>query len=78
MTASLEANSEHPIAAGIVNSSREKGVELVHIPEFKAIPGRGVEGHVQGKRWMVVSPGYLKENEIDLKHHKKGIQGGHL
>ena len=66
MTASLEANSEHPIAAGIVNSLKEKGGEPVHISEFKAIPGIGVEGQAQGKRWMVVSPGYLKENKIDL------------
>jgi Cu2+-exporting ATPase len=70
VTASLEANSEHPIAAGIVNSSKEKGVELVHIQEFKAIPGKGVEGQVQGKRWMVVSPGYLRESKIDLKDER--------
>ena len=37
LTASLEANSEHPIATGIVNSSEENGVELVHIHEFKSI-----------------------------------------
>ncbi len=66
MTASLEANSEHPIAAGIVNSLKKKGGEPAHIGEFKAIPGIGVEGQAQGKRWMVVSPGYLKENKIDL------------
>jgi Cu2+-exporting ATPase len=70
MTASLETNSEHPIAAGIVNSSKEKGFELVHIHEFKAIPGIGVEGRVLGKKWMVVSPGYLKENKIDLKDER--------
>jgi P-type Cu2+ transporter len=70
MTASLEVNSEHPIAAGIVNSLKEKGVELVPIHEFRAIPGKGVEGQAQGKRWMVVSPGYLKENKIDLKDER--------
>jgi P-type Cu2+ transporter len=66
MTASLEANSEHPIAAGIVNSLKEKGGEPIHFHEFKSIPGIGVEGQAQGKRWMVVSPGYLKDNKIDL------------
>ncbi len=70
MTASLEASSEHPIAAGIVNSSREKGVELIHIHEFKAIPGKGIEGRVEGKIWMVASPGYLKENGIDLRDER--------
>ncbi|NYT01356.1 MAG: heavy metal translocating P-type ATPase, partial [Methanosarcinales archaeon] len=70
MTTSLEANSEHPIAAGIVSSSKEKGVELIHIHEFKAIPGKGIEGQVEGKSWMVVSPGYLRENGIELKDER--------
>jgi Cu2+-exporting ATPase len=70
LTASLEANSEHTIAEGIVNSSKEKGIELVHIHEFKSIPGKGVEGQIQGKRWMVVSPGYLREINIDLKDER--------
>ena len=66
MTASLEAHSEHPIAAGIVKGSKEKAIELIRIHEFRAISGKGVEGNIQGKSWMVVSPGYLKENQIDL------------
>lgn len=66
MTASLEANSEHPIAAGIVDGFKEKGIELIHIHEFKSIPGKGVEGQVHGKSWMVVSPGYLRERKIEL------------
>jgi Cu2+-exporting ATPase len=70
MTASLETNSEHPIAAGIVNSLKEKGVEPVPIHEFRAIPGIGVEAQVMGMRWMVVSPGYLSKNNIDLKDER--------
>jgi Cu2+-exporting ATPase len=70
MTASLETNSEHPIAAGIVNSLNEIGVEPVPIHEFKAITGIGVEAQAQGKRWMVVSPGYLRESNIDLKDER--------
>ena len=70
MTASLEASSEHPIAAGIVNDAKEKGLELVHVHEFKAIPGKGVEGQVLGKRWGVASPGYLRESKIELKDER--------
>jgi Cu2+-exporting ATPase len=66
----LEANSEHPIAKGIVNSLKEKGDEPVPIHEFKAITGIGVEAQVMGMRWMVVSPGYLRENNIDLKDER--------
>jgi Cu2+-exporting ATPase len=66
LTASLEASSEHPIAQGIVNSSKEKGIELKHVENFKAIPGKGVEGAVDRKKLKVVSPGYLKENRIEI------------
>ncbi|MGA9098925.1 MAG: copper-translocating P-type ATPase, partial [Methanotrichaceae archaeon] len=69
-TASLESISEHPIAAGIANSAKEKGIELVPVQDFKAIPGKGVEGLVQGKKLLVVSPGYLRENRIDIKDER--------
>ena len=70
LTASLEASSEHPIATGIVYNSVEKGLDLVQVHDFKAIPGKGVEGLVQGKRWSVVSPGYLKESKIPLNDER--------
>jgi Cu2+-exporting ATPase len=67
LAASLEANSEHPIATGIINSLKEKALEPLPVHEFKAIPGKGVEGLVQGKKLSVVSPGHLHESEIVLK-----------
>jgi len=59
--ASVEAHSEHPIARGIVSSSEE----TFSVEGFKAIPGRGTQGVVKGKEVKVVSPGYLKENNIE-------------
>jgi Cu2+-exporting ATPase len=70
LTASLEASSEHPIAAGIVESSKEKGIERVHVHDFRAIPGKGVEGLVSGKKVRVTSPGYLRENGIEPKDER--------
>jgi P-type Cu2+ transporter len=60
--ASLEASSEHPIAKGIVASS----AEIYPVEKFKAIPGKGAEGSVNGKEVKVVSPGYLRENTIPI------------
>ncbi len=70
LTASLESISEHPIAAGIANSASGKGIELMPVQDFKAIPGKGVEGFVQGKRLNVVSPGYLRENRIEVRDER--------
>jgi Cu2+-exporting ATPase len=68
-TASVEAHSEHPIAKGIVASSKE----TFPVEEFKAIPGRGAQGKVNGKDIKVVSPGYLKENGIDASDERIDI-----
>lgn len=57
---SVEAHSEHPIAQGIVRSAGE----VMPVDNFKAIPGKGAEGKVNGKEVKVVSPGFLRENNI--------------
>ncbi len=60
--ASIEQDSEHPIAKGIVNDAKEKYT----VDAFKAITGKGAEGVVKGKKVKVVSPGYLKEHKIKV------------
>lgn len=60
--AAVESHSEHPIAKGIVNSSKHS----FKVENFKAIPGKGAEGHVNGKNVKVVSPGYLRENNMKI------------
>ena len=66
LAASLEQSSEHPIARGILRRAEEVGVELLAVEEFAAIKGKGVEGTVQGRPMAVVSPGYLKEQGLEL------------
>jgi len=66
IAASLEKNSEHPIADGIVAEAKSVGAELLKVSGFKAIKGKGIEGQIQGKSYVVASPGYLAENDIDI------------
>ena len=47
---SLEAMSEHPLSAAIVAYGRERGLTSLPVTGFKAIPGRGLEGVVGGRR----------------------------
>ncbi len=70
LAASLEASSEHPIATGILESAQEKGMQIQPVEEFSSIPGKGVQGLIEGKKFLVVSPGYLEENGIALKNEK--------
>jgi Cu2+-exporting ATPase len=61
IAASVEANSEHPIAKEISNAVRDKYA----VSEFKSITGKGAQGIVNGETVKIVSPGYLKENSIE-------------
>ncbi len=60
--ASVEVHSEHPIARGIVSSSKE----TFPIEGFRAMPGKGAEGRVNGKDVKAVNPGYLREQNIPV------------
>lgn len=62
--ASLETQSEHPIARGIVESAERRGLTLKSIESFRSLTGRGAEAEVDGRNVKVVSPGYLRENGI--------------
>jgi Cu2+-exporting ATPase len=61
--AAIETQSEHPIAKGIA-AAVEKPPK---VEDFKAITGKGARGKVDGKEVKVVSPGFLKENDIPIK-----------
>jgi Cu2+-exporting ATPase len=63
-----EKRSEHSLAEAIINKT--KGMRIPDASEFKAIPGKGVEGKIRGRRWGVVSPGYLRESRIELKDER--------
>lgn len=60
--ASLESYSEHPIAKGVVESTKER----YDVENFKSLPGRGVQGKINQHDVMVVSQGYLKEVNNDV------------
>lgn len=48
LAASLEANSEHPLAQAIVTSAKKGGQPLLPVSDFSAEEGKGVEGKVAG------------------------------
>jgi len=66
LAAALEQKSEHPIATGILQKVKDLSIVIPSTENFNAITGKGVEAMVEGKKILVVSPGYLKEKNIAL------------
>ncbi len=64
--ASVEKNSEHPLAKGIVSSVEQ----TYDVKDFKALAGKGAIANVNNKNVKIVSPGYLRENGIEYPSEK--------
>lgn len=63
LAASLEANSEHPLAQAIVTSAKEGGQPLLPVSDFSAEEGQGVEGKVAGHLVKVGRADYVSAPE---------------
>ena len=66
IAASLEAGSEHPLALSIVESAKERDVQLQPVENFNAIAGHGVEGMVAGKRVIFGNEKLMRDQQIDI------------
>jgi Cu2+-exporting ATPase len=56
LAAAVEADSEHPIAQGIVRSASERGLATRSADTFESIPGKGVRARVGGRTLYVGGP----------------------
>ncbi|WP_291856973.1 copper-translocating P-type ATPase [Marinilabilia sp.] len=74
LAGALESKSEHPLATGIMQKIKELELDINEADDFNAISGKGIEGLVDNKKVKVVSPNYLKENNIEITDDQKGNQ----
>jgi Cu+-exporting ATPase len=82
LAASLERASEHPLAAAIVAGAEARGLGLAPPSEFRAEPGKGAFGVVEGRRIAVgnaallsslgIDPDGLPERADALRHDGRG------
>jgi Cu+-exporting ATPase len=64
LAASLEQNSEHPLAAAIVQGAKEQGIVLEAVKDFRSVTAGGVAGAIDGRTVMVGKPDFLKSEKI--------------
>jgi Cu+-exporting ATPase len=48
IAASLEHHSEHPLARAVIASAKERGIPLLFVEKFQALPGQGIKGIIAG------------------------------
>lgn len=78
--ASVESHSEHIIGKGIIEKAKSEKVIVPQVKSFKAIPGKGVQGIVNGKQiyignYALVEQVKIKNNEMKKKAEELASQG---
>jgi P-type Cu+ transporter len=64
LAASVEKNSEHPLALAIVQGAQERSLTIPEVNQFNSVTGGGVTGIVEGKKVFVGKPNLMEENHI--------------
>ena len=64
--ASVQSGSEHPLARAVVVAAQERGLQPVAPDGVRAVPGRGTEGEVQARSYLVGSLRWMDELGVGL------------
>jgi len=76
--AAVESLSQHPLAQGIARKAEETDIRAQKVHDFQSLTGKGLQGTVNDKHVLVVSPGYMKETNIsysDVSFSKWSSEG---
>lgn len=74
LAASLESGSEHPLAAAIVESARERNLNVAEVMHFNAVVGRGVEADLDGRHLLFGNEHLMAARKVDLQHYRDKAQ----
>jgi P-type Cu+ transporter len=66
IAASLQSGSEHPLAHAVLASAKEKGIGFSAPDNVRAVPGRGTEGLVAGRTFLIGSLCWMDELQVDM------------
>jgi heavy metal translocating P-type ATPase len=71
----MEKGAIHPIAKAILEAKSGKEKEKILVQDFKAIPGWGLEGVVDGEKVYIGLPEYFSELEPSVQREIESIRG---
>lgn len=67
--ASLEANSEHPLAIALLKAANEQSLSLLKVRKFQAIIGQGISGQINDQFCLLGNTALLKAHKISTRKY---------
>ena len=71
IAASVENDSEHPLAEAIVNEAKEKDIEIKPYEKFRAMPGYGIRATFEGKEVQIGNRKLMENRKINVEISQK-------
>ena len=62
----LEKKSEHPLAEAVLEQVKEEKLTLPEVQEFQAVPGKGIQGKIQGIQYYAGNLKFMEEQKMDI------------
>jgi Cu+-exporting ATPase len=72
--ASLQSGSEHPLARAVVAAARERGLAIAEPDSVRAVAGRGTEGEVGQRSYLIASLRWLEQLGVSLAPLDDAVQ----
>lgn len=70
----LEKKSEHPLAEAVLKKAEEEKILLPEVQGFQAVPGKGIQGNIQGIQYYAGNLKFMEEQQIDTRNVKNQIE----
>ncbi|MFC1626674.1 heavy metal translocating P-type ATPase [Patescibacteria group bacterium] len=74
LAASIEKNSEHPLAQAVVDYAKKSKTTLINVNKFQAFPGKGVVAYASGNKIILGNTKLLKDHSISIETEKDSIE----
>lgn len=71
--ASIEKNSEHPLAEAIVTEADEQNISLNKTESFNAIAGKGVSANIDNRSVLFGNAALMQNNNVDVSHVEQDV-----
>ncbi len=72
--ASIERESEHPLARALVRHANERGAKLSRPSSFEALSGLGVRAELGGRRWLIGTRELLERQGVNLSPARERLR----
>lgn len=67
MAASIEKNSEHPLAQAIVLKAEKEKIKLFNVHDFQAVPGKGIQAKFKNQLISLGTRKLMEDHKVDYQ-----------